>query len=173
MHKRILPLLFGVVFLFLVSIIIVKINNDTSIKEDVFLPRVSLKGINTSNVILEKELDYNKPIVLSFISVECNHCKFQAQDIFEHSNLYKNVNHIVVVEQHDSLETFLAKTKLKMGEGYKLTSVGYEIVDKFNIKGFPSTLVFDSNGIFLREFVGEMKVEKLNLKIRMCLNQKL
>ncbi len=79
----------------------------------------------------------------------------------------------MVVENHDSLEMFLEKSNLNKGGRYKLTSARFEIIDIFDIKGFPSTLVFDSDGIFLKEFAGEMKVEKLNLKIRECLNQEL
>ncbi len=170
MLKRVVIILFAFVFITLMTIIIVKDNKSISDKTDVLLPDVTLNGINSSDVVLKKELELKKPIVLSFLSVECSHCKFQAMDIYNNSDLYKNVNHIVIVENHDSLNVFLEKTNLHKGDGYKLTYAGFETIDGFNIKGFPSTLIF-AEGVLLEEISGEMKVEKLNLKIRECLNQ--
>lgn len=159
--------------LLIFTIFFIKNEKRISAEKEVVLPNIILKGINTSDIDLRNELEYKKPIILSFLSVECSHCKFQAEDIYNNSDLYRNVNHIVVIEMHDSLDLFLFKTKLEKGKGYKLTSAHFELVDLFDIKGFPSTLIFDSNGVLIKEIAGEMKVEKLTQKIEKCLNQDL
>ncbi len=173
--KRIILIIviLGVFSLLISTMFFIKHEKRISTEKEVVLPNIILKGINTSDIDLRNELEYKKPIILSFLSAECSHCKFQAEDIYNNSDLFRNVNHIVIVEMHDSLDLFLYKTKLEIGKEYKLTSANFDVIDLFDIKGFPSTLIFDSDGAFIKEIAGEMKVEKLTLKIEECLNQDL
>jgi thioredoxin-related protein len=157
-----------VVLVFIVFLFIKNENNTIKECSGFYLPEVNVFLIGKDSLLLSGEIN-RKPLVISFLSTDCIYCKYQALDINNNSHLYSQWNHIVLIEYHDSLSSFIKQTELDGNSDFKLTTAGNTVIDQFKISGFPATMVFSPDGEFLKEIPGELKVEKVINEIEECL----
>jgi thioredoxin-related protein len=162
------------IIIFLIILVILKAekNKNEERKPNRELPDVKLSIIGGDSLSLKKSIQDNQHTVISFLSVECRHCEFQAMDIKAKESLFTPWNHIIVIESHDSAALFINRIGFSNQANYKLTTAKPRTIHQFNIRGMPSTLLCNSTGKILKEIPGELKVEKTVHSIEKCLKNK-
>ncbi len=88
------------------------------------------------------EVNNNKPLLVHFWATWCPICKLEEKNI---ENLSKDYEIITIVTQSDSnkeIEEYLKKNNLS----FKVVNDEYgDLSQKFNIKAFPTTFIYDKN----------------------------
>lgn len=173
MIKQIVKIGFPVIIIAMVVIVVLKAKNNTNnhiaSKPALELPNVKLSVVGGDSLSLNKKIENNQYTILSFLSVECRHCEFQAMDIKAKHDLFAPWNHIIIIESHDSLASFINRIGFDRQANYKLTTAKPRTIDQFNIRGMPTTLLCNSSGKILKEIPGELKAEKIVHSIEKCL----
>jgi len=159
------------IIIFLIILVILKAENNKNEQREPNreLPNVKLSIIGGDSLSLKKSIQDNQHTVIPFLSVKCRHCEFQAMDIKAKEDLFAPWNHIIIIESHDSIASFIDRIGFSTQGNYKLTTAKPRTIHKFNIRGMPSTLLCNSSGKILKEITGELKVEKTVHSIEKCL----
>ena len=103
------------------------------------------------------------PTVVLFFSPDCEHCQYEAKDIFKQKDTFLGVN-LWWVATADSAEIKqFSKTygleKLPNHHFAKLS--GEKVVQTFGAVSVPHIFIYDETGTLQKEFRGETKVEAL------------
>jgi peroxiredoxin len=107
-----------------------------------------------------------KVVVLNFWFVECKPCVMEIPELNELVNEFKGKEVIflaIAINKKDQLKKFLKNTDFK----YKVLPNGQFVSDSFGIKGFPTNLIIDQNGIiqYLSKGIGPNNKSNLQKEI--------
>ncbi len=104
-----------------------------------------------------------KVVVLNFWFIECKPCVMEMPELNELVTEFKGNEVIFLaigVNKKEQLKKFLKKTEFK----YKVLSNGQSVSDSYGIKGFPTNLIIDQNGIVQYLSTGIGPNNKANLQ---------
>jgi peroxiredoxin len=104
-----------------------------------------------------------KVVVLNFWFIECKPCVMEMPELNELVAEFKGNEVIflaIAVNKKDQLKKFLKKTEFK----YKVLPNGQSVSDSYGVKGFPTNLIIDQNGIIQYVSTGIGPNNKLNLQ---------
>jgi peroxiredoxin len=104
-----------------------------------------------------------KVVVLNFWFIECKPCVMEMPELNELVAEFKGNEVIflaIAVNKKDQLKKFLKKTEFK----YKVLPNGQSVSDSYGVKGFPTNLIMDQNGIIQYVSTGIGPNNKSNLQ---------
>lgn len=104
-------------------------------------------------------IDKNKPLVLHFWATWCPTCKLENSTI---DSLAKDHQVITIAVNSTNLEDFMKKNNLNFTTIDDKTSHYFKL---YNIKAFPTTLIFDKNGKMVFSEVGYSSYIGLKLRL--------
>lgn len=121
-------------------------------------PYNSFKLLNGSNY----DLDNTKPTLVYFWATWCPICKFQSPNIEELSKNYQVVTIASQSGSKEEIENYLKENKFT----FKVIDDIYnDFAYRFNIKAYPTTLIYDKNGNLKFSDVGYTSEFSLKLKL--------
>jgi thiol-disulfide isomerase/thioredoxin len=139
--------------IFFTFLIIVVISN--------FLSYYRSIDINKNNFNIENFNTQDKAFVVHFWATWCPTCKFEAPNIQTLSEEYPVLT-IAVNSKQTDIDRFMEKN----GYDYQvLNDANSKIASKYNIKVFPTTLIFDKNNKLVFSEVGYTSTLGLKLRI--------
>ena len=103
-----------------------------------------------------------KVVVLNFWFIECKPCVMEMPELNELVTEFKGKEVVflaIAVNKKDQLKKFLKKTEFK----YKVLTNGQSVSDSYGVKGFPTNLIIDQNGIVRYVSTGIGPNNKANL----------
>jgi len=107
-------------------------------------------------------LDENKPLLIYFWATWCPICKFQSPNIEQLSKEYQVISFASQSGSKEEIEKYLKENNLN----FKVVDDAYnDFAYRFNIKAYPTTLIYDKNGKLKFSDVGYTSSFSLKLKL--------
>ena len=108
-----------------------------------------------------------KVVVLNFWFIECKPCVMEMPELNEIVTEFKGNEVIflaIAVNKKDQLKKFLKRTEFK----YKVLPNGQSVSDSYAVKGFPTNLIIDQNGIvkYVSTGIGPNNIANLQKEIK-------
>ncbi len=104
-----------------------------------------------------------KVVALNFWFVECKPCIMEMPELNELVEEFKGKEVVflaIAINNHKQLKKFLKKTDFD----YKVISSGQSVSDSYGIKGFPTNVIIDQNGLIQYASTGIGPNNKVNLQ---------
>lgn len=104
-----------------------------------------------------------KVVALNFWFVECKPCIMEMPELNELVEEFKGKEVVflaIAINNQKQLKKFLKKTDFK----YKVISSGQSVSDSYGIKGFPTNVIIDQNGLIQYASTGIGPNNKVNLQ---------
>ncbi len=147
---------------FLITKTIAKINHKKEVTEQLAtIPELPVEIIGTNKKPTWEHS--NVATIILFFNSECNHCQYEAQDIQSKLDAFKNTNLLFVSEEPtDKIQAFSNTYKLDNQPNIWWLKMKPEYVyNTFGTIGVPHIWVYNKEGMLVKEFRGETKVEAL------------
>ena len=124
---------------------------------------------NTDSVSFSKSvLKPNKPTMVMFVSVSCDHCQHQMDSLMKRIDEFKKFQIVIGIYQPlDELAAFIDRYQLKAhknifaGRDHKFLLVPF-----YGIHNLPSMAIYDKKGNFVSKFEGTTPINKLLEKLK-------
>jgi thioredoxin-related protein len=125
--------------------------------------------LNTDSVAFGKSvLKPNKPTMVMFVSVTCDHCQHQMDSLISRIEEFKKIQIVIGVYQPmDELRAFIEKYNLKehknifVGRDHKFLMVPF-----FGIHNLPCMTLYNAKGELITKFEGTTPINKLLEKLK-------
>jgi thiol-disulfide isomerase/thioredoxin len=118
------------------------------------IPDFSFEGINQSS------LQKNTPTIFIHFNSTCEHCQYEAQEIYKHKDLLANCQILMVSEEtKENIEAF--KNRYKPSEISNLKVLQSNFSKYFVGSGIPDIFIYDAKGNLKKRFRGETKIEAI------------
>lgn len=111
-------------------------------------------------------LDTSRPKLFFYFNSECEHCQKQGKwfkkALEKTPNVFNGVELVFIsFEELSSIQSFQKKYTFNRKDITYLQDSRLTFGHKFNVETFPSIVIYDNNGIFIKKFEGETKIEEL------------
>jgi len=156
--KRFFKELFStLIIVFIISLVINYIRSPKTYES---IPDLELLTITGERVDLKKS--NGKPTVIHFWATWCPVCKLEATNF--NSLMEEDINLITIAVKSPDLVKFIEIKDLK----YKIVDdIDGKLAEKFNIEVFPTTLIYDANGVLKFSEVGYTTTVGLKARLGM------
>jgi thiol-disulfide isomerase/thioredoxin len=133
-------------------------------KKDAYqvIPTFSLINLEEKN-ITDKDLEKGKPVLFYFFDPECELCRLAFSSIKE-SLLELSDKQMVffTIQPSDSIFAYFKQIDFSPPENMQiLIDENAVLVSLMDIKGAPSSLIYDKHGCLIKRFTGLVKTETL------------
>lgn len=129
------------IFIFLVLILIISNGVSYFRSQDLNKEKLDIETVKLMDNSIY-EVKENKPLVVHFWATWCPTCEFEASNIEKISKDFQVITIAVQSGSKDEIKDYLEKNNLS----FKVVNdIDGFYSRKFNIKAFPTTLIFDSN----------------------------
>jgi hypothetical protein len=125
--------------------------------------------LNTDSVSFGKSvLKPNKPTMIMFVSVNCDHCQHQMDSLMSRIEEFKKYQIVIGIYQPlEDLSSFIKKYKLDQHKNiFPGRDHNFLMVPFFGIHNLPSLAIYDKNGRLITRFEGTTSVNKLLEKLK-------
>jgi peroxiredoxin len=166
--KIILPVLFMVLFGFLIFQITSKINHKKEVEENIkTIPKFSFQNIN-GGVFTDQNIIKNTPTIFIYFNSECEFCNEEAEMIKENLEKFSNFQLIFVsFEQPELIKTFAEKHQLINYDKINfLSDTQVSFAPTFDVKSLPCLVLYDKNRQLIEKIKGQIKPEILLKKLK-------
>lgn len=163
MKKKILAL-FGLIFLtfggYLGYKIVKKYNqNKAAVLFKQTLPNFQFYS-QEMKPVFATQLIKNNPVFIFYYNAECDHCQYEAKQIYKKINLFKNTQVLMVSTNTPTETSAFAKTYKLYGAGFTwLYDKDYQFYKWFGKAVTPSVYIYNAEHKLVKEYVGEVKIE--------------
>jgi thiol-disulfide isomerase/thioredoxin len=127
------------------------------------VPLFSIIKVPDSTTFTKADLVKNKPLVLIMFSPDCEHCQREMDSLEKHFDLFKKAQ-IVMATPLDYFHVKDFYTKYKVAD-YPNITIGKDPVwylgGFYNVRNFPTIVVYDKHGQFVKLFEGSVAVAKV------------
>lgn len=127
------------------------------------IPPFKLLGPDSVTVFTKDDVKKNKAVLLMLFNPECDHCKYETQDIIKNIDAFKKIQIIMATTASiTSMKEFY--NNLDLGR-FKNIQTGrdfqYMLPSFYMIRSLPYLAMYDKKGKLLTTFEGAMKIEDL------------
>ena len=137
--KRIFKEIISTVIIFFLISIVLNYIRKPDIKENIY----EHKLVDTHGKTIDLSSYKGEPLVIHFWATWCPTCKLEASNIDDLSKDYNVVSIAVTSGSNEMINTFMEKRQLN----YKVISDAEgNLAKKFNIQGYPTTLIYTKKG---------------------------
>ena len=165
--KIILPVLFMVLFGFLIFQITSKINHKKEVEENIkTIPKFSFQNIN-GGVFTDQNIIKNTPTIFIYFNSECEFCNEEAEMIKESIEKFKGIQLVFIsFEKPDLIKAFAIKHKLNIYDNLNfLSDTKITFATTFDVKSLPCLVLYDKNQRLIEKIKGQTKAEILIKKL--------
>jgi peroxiredoxin len=141
-----------------------KIKQKKAIQENIrSLPDFTFYHLEDSSQFTPKDLVENQSILLIYFNSECEHCQYEASEIYKQQAQFKDTQVLLISsESIKAIQSFSKKYKLTQIPFLKVLKVDVEAFYKsFGSLSVPSIFIYDTDHKLVKNFKGEVKIEKL------------
>jgi len=149
----------GVMLLFIASNAISYIRKP--ILDTTQLPQMKIKLLDGTTYISKK----GKPLVIHFLTSWCPTCKIEANNIESISKQYDVLSVSVNSGSNASVKEYMKKRGLTFKV---LNDTDGKMANRFHIKAYPTTLIYDANGELKFTEVGYTSTIGLLARLKLC-----
>lgn len=116
-----------------------------------------------SSYFAKENLPKNRPVVIIYFSPDCGHCQYEAKQIVQHMDSLKNAFFIwVSFHPLDQIKEFYKTYGLDKFDNIKIgRDLKYFIPSFYKVEQTPFMAIYNSKGIFTKEFREGAKAEEL------------
>lgn len=142
----------------------VKIKQKQVIQKNIeHLPNFTFYHPEDNSQFRPSSLVANQSILLIYFNSECEHCQYEASEIFKQQSQFKDTQILMVSsESIKAIESFSKKYKLGQIPFLRVLKVDAEaFYHTFGSLSVPSIFIYDTKQSLVKTFKGEVKVEKL------------
>ena len=127
------------------------------------IPPFKLLTIDSSTYFTKTDLKKHKPLLLILFDPDCEHCRFETQEILDNIDEFKKIQIVMAtILPFNMMKAFYEKYELQK---FKNITVGQDF--QYILPGFylnrnlPYLALYDKKGKLLTTFEGTMKIENL------------
>ena len=115
------------------------------------------------NIISNKSLQTNKSTLFLFFDPECGNCEEEFLQIKKHQDFLLDCQMVFISTlPEDLILNFLERIDFQpTANMFVLCDKEAKLLKTMNVKGVPSTLIYDKNGKLIKNYAGQVKVETL------------
>jgi thiol-disulfide isomerase/thioredoxin len=127
------------------------------------VPKLDLLTLDNIRVSELEALTSSKPSIIVFFNSECDHCKFQIQEIEKYNQKLKEVNVLLISsEELTSLQSFASLFDFENIPSFQFLKIYEKDVYKaFGSLTVPHIFIYDKDNNLKREFKGETGLEAI------------
>lgn len=140
-----------------------KIANASSEKSTLILPKFKIMNIVDSVKFTEEDLAKKKKSIFIYFGADCGHCTYFAKKMMDSLSLFENTQIIMVSSSEFArIKKFSDDAKLSLCPFITVGRDGdYFFMTHFEIRQFPTAIVYDKKGKFLKRFESEISIADL------------
>ena len=131
------------------------------------IPAFTILATDSSN-FAKQNLPANRPVVIIYFSPDCGHCQFEAKQIVQHINDFKNTFFVWVsfhpLEQIKEFGKIYGLDKLdnmKLGRDLK-----YYLPSFYKVTQTPFMAIYNAKGVFAKEFRAGATADELKAELK-------
>jgi len=127
------------------------------------MPAAELLLEDSSTMINTKAITKDLPVVITYVSCDCEHCQAQAQALSGNARLLTGVRLLLVTNSPPTeLREFCKVANVRPADNFVAGSdLGFKLYGALKIKQYPSTYIYDERGQFLKLYLGEVDVRRI------------
>ncbi len=141
-----------------------KVNHTKQIEKQIKeIPQFSFNNIQTKSEFTNKDLQKNRTTVFLYFNTECEHCRYELQQVSDNLQKFKNAQIIMIsIEEPVQIKAFTKKYNLlNQSNLYILFDKDIKFEEIFGNCPFPTTFIYNKKGALVKQFKGEVRVEAL------------
>jgi peroxiredoxin len=166
--KKIIPVIFSVIFGLLIFQITSKIKHKKEVAENIkTIPEFSFQNIKGGS-FTNQNIVRNSSTLFIYFNSECEFCNEEAEMIKENIEKFSNFQLIFVsVEQPELIKTFAEKHQLINYDKINfLSDTKVSFAPTFDVKSLPCLVLYDKDQHLIEKIKGQIKPEILIEKLR-------
>jgi thiol-disulfide isomerase/thioredoxin len=165
MKIKILIILLGILLLIGVSVFLL-FNKIQKMQETKlvyqYLPVFSLSDVN-GNVITNKTLQKNIPILFLFFNLDCELCREEIEHVKLNQEAFSQGQIVFFTNQTtDIIRHFLQEIDFRPAPNMLfLIDKNEDLMNRLNVKLYPTSYIYNRDGTLIKRFDGSVKIETL------------
>ena len=127
------------------------------------VPPFTIMSAPDSIAFSKDDLKKRKPVIIIVFSPDCEHCKHFTKELLANYSLVKNARIVMSSAlNYDLIKKFYEEDKIA---DYPNITVGRDgtnfLSTFFKVRSFPTVVVYDKKGNFVKRFDGAVTIEKV------------
>ena len=143
------------------SIFAQKKTSDANIKNDI--PKFKIMNIVDSSKFTDENLQKNKKTIIIYFGADCGHCTYFTKKMMDSLSMFQNTQIVMASSsEYSHIQKFVEDNKLASCPFITVGRDGdYFFISHYEIRQFPTAIVYDENGKYIKRFESEMSISEL------------
>ncbi len=127
------------------------------------IPPFKLMTAPDSIAFEKSELKKKKPVIMVVFSPDCEHCKHFTKELLQKYNLLKNAQIVMSSAlNYDQIKDFYIRDQIANYPHITMGRDGTNFLSTyFEVRSFPTVIVYNKKGRFVKRFDGDVTIDKL------------
>jgi thiol-disulfide isomerase/thioredoxin len=127
------------------------------------IPPLKLLLLDSTSYFTKNNLKKNKPVLIIVFNPDCEHCKYETEEIIKNIDSLKNIQIIMAtIMSFDLMKSFYEKYDLQRFQNIIVgKDVQYTLPSFYQMHFMPYLAMYSKKGNLLATFEGSMKMEDL------------
>lgn len=135
--------------------------SDAKIKNDI--PKFKIMNIADSSKFTDENLQKNKKTIIIYFGADCGHCTYFTKKMMDSLSMFQNTQIVMASSsEYSHIQKFVEDNKLASCPFITVGRDGdYFFISHYEIRQFPTAIVYDKNGKYIKRFESEMSISEL------------
>ena len=135
--------------------------SDAKIKNDI--PKFKIMNIVDSSKFTDENLQKNKKTIIIYFGADCGHCTYFTKKMMDSLSMFQNTQIVMASSsEYSHIQKFVEDNKLASCPFITVGRDGdYFFISHYEIRQFPTAIVYDKNGKYIKRFESEMSISEL------------
>jgi thioredoxin-related protein len=127
------------------------------------IPKFKIMNIVDSSKFTDENLQKDKKTILIYFGADCGHCNYFTKKMMDSLSLFQNTQIVMVSSsEYTHIQKFAEDNKLASCPFITVGRDGdYFFVSHYEIRMFPTAIVYNKKGKYVKRFESEMSISEL------------
>jgi thioredoxin-related protein len=127
------------------------------------IPKFKIMNIVDSSKFTDENLQKDKKTILIYFGADCGHCTYFTKKMMDSLSLFQNTQIVMVSSsEYTRIQKFAEDNKLYSCPFITVGRDGdYFFVSHYEIRMFPTAIVYNKKGKYVKRFESEMSISEL------------
>jgi thioredoxin-related protein len=127
------------------------------------IPKFKIMNILDSSKFTDENLQKDKKTILIYFGADCGHCTYFTKKMMDSLSLFQNTQIVMVSSsEYNHIQKFAEDNKLASCPFITVGRDGdYFFISHYEIRQFPTAIVYNKKGKYVKRFESEMSISEL------------